>query len=162
MPADNHRAGIASRRAQSPASGAPKPADSKAASAQTASTPADNAAPGGNTQTPTPADGSKAPDKAGAIDWHADIRGLCTNVKTNFPGDEACIPAPPAGEGMQIHIGPSNWDDAEEVAKYVLHPGEESSECFTVRTPNDKAVVYQTSVLSGRAGCGRGPLKPCQ
>ena len=53
---------------------------------------------------------------------------------------------------MQIHIGPKNWDDPEEVAKYVMKPGEESSECFTVTTPNDKTIHYQTSTLSGRAG----------
>lgn len=96
--------------------------------------------------------GSQTASTPGAIDWQGDIRGKCQDFKTKFPGDEACIPAPPAAEGLQIHIGPSNWDDADEVAKYVLHPGEESSECFTVTTPNDKMIHYQTSVLSGRAG----------
>jgi len=116
--------------------------------------PAKGAVPASNSmQGSTPGtDAQGAAAKPTTIDWQGDIRGLCKGLKTKFPGDEACIPAPPEGEGMQIHIGPSNWDDAEEVAKYVLRPGEESSECFTVTTPNDKLIHYQTSTLSGRAG----------
>jgi hypothetical protein len=53
---------------------------------------------------------------------------------------------------MQIHIGPTNYEDKDEVAKYILQPGEESSECFGVVTPNDKKIFYQTNHLSGRAG----------
>jgi len=113
-----------------------------------AQTPANNTTPGAQ----TPTEPAKTPGATAAIDWTGDIRGKCTNFKTKFPGDEACIPAPPPGEGMQIHVGPSNWDDPEEVAKYVMKPGEESSDCFTVLTPNDKEIVYQTSTLSGRAG----------
>jgi hypothetical protein len=85
------------------------------------------------------------------IDHQGDIRGLC-NLKTNFPSDETCIPAPPEGEGMQIHVGPKNYDDADEVAKYTLQPGEENSVCFTVLTPNDKLIHYQSAMLSGRLG----------
>lgn len=80
-----------------------------------------------------------------------DPRGKC-GIHSGFPGDEACLLPPPPDEGMQIHVGPSNYDDPKEVAKYVLHPGEESSNCVTVKTPNDKRIVYQTAVISGRSG----------
>jgi len=92
-----------------------------------------------------------ADSKTAELDYTQDIRGKCT-LSTSYADDHACIPAPPPGEGIQIHIGPSNYDDPEEVAKYIMHPGEESSECFTMRTPNTEAITYQTFVLSGRAG----------
>ena len=82
---------------------------------------------------------------------YPDLRGKC-NINSGYPGDEACLPAPPPSEGMQIHIGPSNYDDEEEVSKYLLHPGEETSQCWTFHTPNDEPIYYQTFVLSGRAG----------
>jgi hypothetical protein len=86
------------------------------------------------------------------IDWHGDLRGLCDKLSTNFADDHACIPAPPAEEGMQIHIGPKDYNDANEIAKYIMHPGEESSTCFATITPNDSTIYYQTSTLSGRMG----------
>lgn len=89
--------------------------------------------------------------KNAELDYTKDIRGHC-DLKTDYADDHACIPAPKPGEGIQIHIGPSNYDDPEEVAKYIMKPGEESSECFTLRTPNTEKVTYQTYVLSGRAG----------
>jgi hypothetical protein len=83
-----------------------------------------------------------APATPGEIDFAGDIRGHC-GLKTNFADDNACI---------QIHIGPSNYDDPAEVAKFIMKPGEESSECFSIRTPNTEKVVYQTFTISGRAG----------
>jgi hypothetical protein len=88
----------------------------------------------------------------GVIDHHADIRGKCLGINSGYPDDRACIPAPSPEEGLQIHIGPKNYADKAEVEKYLMHPGEESSECWTSRTPNDKPVVYQTHMLSGRSG----------
>jgi hypothetical protein len=103
--------------------------------------------------------GDKANDQVAAdkkkddakLDYTQDIRGHC-DIKTDFADDHACIPAPLPGEGIQIHIGPSNYDDPDEVAKFVMHPGEESSDCFAIHTPNKDRIVYQTNVLSGRAG----------
>jgi hypothetical protein len=85
------------------------------------------------------------------LDFTQDIRGMC-DLHTNFPDDHACIPAPPTGQGIQIHIGPTNYDDPAEVAKFIMHPGQESSECFTFRTPNTEDQIYQTESMSGRAG----------
>jgi len=82
---------------------------------------------------------------------YPDLRGTC-GINSGYPGDETCLPAPPPGEGMQIHVGPSNYEDAAEVARYLMHPGEESSECWTFHTPNTEDVYYQTYELSGRGG----------
>jgi hypothetical protein len=92
------------------------------------------------------------PPMAAMIDYTGDIRGLCDGLNSGFPDDHACIPAPPPDQGMQIHIGPANYDDPDEIAKFIQHPGEESDECFTIATPNDHDIKYQTSTLSGRNG----------
>jgi hypothetical protein len=82
---------------------------------------------------------------------YPDPRGEC-DITSGYPDDHACILPPATSEGMQIHIGPARYDDPDEVAKFVLHPGEETSQCWTFHTPNESEVYYQTSVLSGRAG----------
>jgi hypothetical protein len=53
---------------------------------------------------------------------------------------------------MQIHVGPKDYNDPEDVKQYLLHPGEERAECWTFHTPNDEPIYYQTFVMSGRAG----------
>jgi hypothetical protein len=126
---------------QAPATTAPAPA------ANSGNVPADPAATAG--ATPPPA--ATAPVDPAMLDHTKDIRGHC-GLKTNFADDNACIPAPKPGEGIQIHVGPSNYDDPAEVAKYIMKPGEESSECFNLRTSNTEKVVYQSFMLSGRAG----------
>jgi hypothetical protein len=82
---------------------------------------------------------------------YPDLRGGC-NINSGYPDDHACLPPPAPGEGMQIHVGPSNYQDMAEVSKYIMKPGDESAECWTFHTPNDQEVYYQTFVLSGRAG----------
>ena len=59
---------------------------------------------------------------------------------SGYPGDEFCIEAPPAGKGFQMHYGPKNYDDKAEVAKYLLAPGEEITDCLYMKTPNDTGV----------------------
>jgi hypothetical protein len=109
-------------------------------------------APAATPQTVPPAAAAPAvPTAPGELDHTQDVRGNCT-LTTTFADDKACLPPPKPGEGIQIHVGPSNYDDPAEVAKFVMHPGEESSECFTLRTPNTEKIVYQTFAISGRAG----------
>lgn len=45
---------------------------------------------------------------------------------TSFDGDNYCWPAPAAGQGVQMHIGPADWNDPKEVQKYVVEPGTET------------------------------------
>ncbi|HEX4334446.1 MAG TPA: hypothetical protein VH062_00955 [Polyangiaceae bacterium] len=47
------------------------------------------------------------------------------NINSGYPGDEYCIPPPPAGKGIQIHFGPKSYTDPAEIAKYIMNPGEE-------------------------------------
>lgn len=80
-----------------------------------------------------------------------DKRGTC-GISSGYPGDETCLPVPDPEVGMQIHIGPKDYKDAADVARFIMKPGEESSECWTFHTPNTADVWYQTYELSGRAG----------
>jgi hypothetical protein len=82
---------------------------------------------------------------------YPDPRGKCT-INSGYPDDNACLVAPAAEEGLQIHVGPTDYTNAAEVAKYILMPGEETSECWTFHTSNTKEVMYQTFELSGRSG----------
>ena len=103
--------------------------------------------------TPGPSDPAQPPTTTPeVIDHHADIRGKCAGIDSGYPDDKACIPAPSPDEGIQIHVGPKDYKDADEVAKYLMQPGEESSECWTLVLPNEEEIVYQTSMLSGRPG----------
>lgn len=88
---------------------------------------------------------------AGGAVIYPDLRGGCA-INSGYPDDRACIPAPAPNEGVQIHIGPKDYNDPNEVAKYIMKPGEESSQCWTYRTPNAEEVYFQSYVLSGRAG----------
>jgi hypothetical protein len=108
---------------------------------------ADANAPGETTMSP----GMKADVKADELDHTQDIRGNCS-INSGYADDHACIPAPKAEQGIQVHVGPSTYDDPDEVAKFIMKPGEESSECYTIRLQNTEPVVYQTYMLSGRAG----------
>jgi len=55
----------------------------------------------------------------------------CTNepdpcgIASGWAGDEYCLKPPADGEGVQIHIGPSDYKNKDEVAKYVIKAGEE-------------------------------------
>jgi hypothetical protein len=82
---------------------------------------------------------------------YPDPRGSCT-INSGYPDDKACLAMPPAEEGLQIHVGPKDYKDTADVAKYLMQPGDESSQCWTFHTPNEQMVYYQTFTLSGRAG----------
>jgi hypothetical protein len=65
-------------------------------------------------------------------------------VKSGFSGDESCLPAPAAADGMQLHYGPSDYDDPDDVARFTLGPGEEVDRCFFLKTPNTDDVYYSS------------------
>ncbi|MFI5306226.1 MAG: hypothetical protein ACHQ53_02675 [Polyangiales bacterium] len=88
---------------------------------------------------------------AAGTSMYPDPRGQC-NIDSGFPDDNACLLPPSPDEGMQIHIGPTDYKDSAQINKFIFHPGQEASECWTFHTPNTDKVYYQTFVLSGRAG----------
>jgi hypothetical protein len=80
-----------------------------------------------------------------------DPRGKCT-INSGYPDDNACLLPPAANEGLQVHVGPTNYDDPADVNRFVFAMGSEASACWSFHTPNTEQVYYQTFVLSGRAG----------
>jgi hypothetical protein len=47
------------------------------------------------------------------------------SFETRWKGDEFCILPPSPDQGTQLHVGPKNYDDGEDVAKFEMQPGEE-------------------------------------
>jgi hypothetical protein len=135
-----------------PQAAAPTPGQTPASSGQPSKPAGDEPGAAGPSTGSTPGQPTAmAPAAPTELDHTQDIRGNC-GINTGYPDDHACLVAPKPNEGFQIHVGPKNYDDPAEVAKFVMKPGEESSECFTFRTANTEQVVYQTWMLSGRAG----------
>ena len=64
------------------------------------------------------------------------------NIHSGYEGDEYCILPPDPSKGLQLHYGPKNYDDPAEVAKYLLMPGAERTDCIFVKTPNDVEVFH--------------------
>jgi hypothetical protein len=62
--------------------------------------------------------------------------------RTQFDGDENCVGIPEPGKGIQLHAGPSNYDDELEVAPFLIQPGQEKVECYTMQAPNTETYPY--------------------
>jgi hypothetical protein len=63
-------------------------------------------------------------------------------IHTGYSGDEQCILPPDPSQGFQFHYGPSNYDDPKEVAKFLLMPGEEVTDCVFFVSPNATDVYF--------------------
>lgn len=69
------------------------------------------------------------------------------NIHTSYmgmplDGDDQCIEPPPAGQGFQFHYGPANYDDPNEIAKYILQPGKEVTDCVFFKTNNASDLYF--------------------
>lgn len=76
------------------------------------------------------------------------------NLKSGYPGDEYCLLPPPADKGVQVHFGPKNYQDAAEVKKYMLAPGEEVNGYAVVNVPDTGTTerYFQYMKVSMRPG----------
>ena len=54
---------------------------------------------------------------------------------SGFAGDELCIPPPDSSEGIQLHVGPTSYDDMDALAPYVIAAGDENVKCFYAKIP---------------------------
>lgn len=63
-------------------------------------------------------------------------------VKSGFPGDEYCILPPPEGQGFQLHYGPSDYDDPDEVAKYLMEAGAETNDFIPITATNTEDIFF--------------------
>ncbi|HEX4335969.1 MAG TPA: hypothetical protein VH062_08655 [Polyangiaceae bacterium] len=58
----------------------------------------------------------------------------CSKV-SGFAGDELCIAPPDPSEGIQLHVGPADYDDADAMAPYIIAPGDENVKCYLAKIP---------------------------
>jgi hypothetical protein len=105
-----------------------------------------------NTANPTSTTTTTSPIDMPPPNEPTSLRGTCAGFTTEFDGDEACMEAPPPELGFQIHIGPNDHDNPDEVSVFLMQPGGESSECYMKATPNDGDIFYNMWELSGRPG----------
>jgi hypothetical protein len=64
------------------------------------------------------------------------------DIHTGYEGDEYCILPPDPSIGFQLHYGPKSYDDPEEIKKYLLMPGEETTDCVYMKTPNEVEIFH--------------------
>ncbi len=113
------------------------------ATAGAAAPPAMPATPGAAppTQPPTepalpvedapPTNGGRTLAPAGVCVASASARVPCHDdpdpcgIDSGFDGDEFCLPPPPPELGVQIHLGPKDYNNPTEVNSYLLGAGEE-------------------------------------
>jgi hypothetical protein len=84
--------------------------------------------------------------KGDAVVWAAHSIDPC-NVKVMYQGKELaggdqCIKPPPPDKGFQFHYGPANYDDPNEIAKYILMPDQEVTDCVFFQTTNAQDVYF--------------------
>jgi hypothetical protein len=51
-----------------------------------------------------------------------------------------CLPKPPASEGFQLVYGPADYTNKNDMAPFVLQPGDETNDCYYEKTPNTSDV----------------------
>ncbi|HMJ10725.1 MAG TPA: hypothetical protein VK524_04920 [Polyangiaceae bacterium] len=62
-------------------------------------------------------------------------------LATQWGGDENCIMPPPAELGFQLHYGPSNYDDAAEIQKYLI-PSSVDTNIYEPVTAGNTSDIY--------------------
>jgi hypothetical protein len=73
-------------------------------------------------------------------------------LETQWKGDEYCILPPPDGEGFQVHYGPSNYDDPDEVAQYLIQPATDTNIFAAVTSGNTTDVYFYKRQYRMRPG----------
>jgi hypothetical protein len=100
------------------------------------------AACGGTDAKPTPSPGVTRPSGGATSDVAsgAPSPGSPCDIHTPYAGDDACIPPPAPEKGLQLHVGPTDYDDPDPA--WVLSPGKETVECYHLKSPNTELRYY--------------------
>jgi hypothetical protein len=73
-------------------------------------------------------------------------------LKSGWSGDEYCLLPPAEGEGIQIHIGPSDFKNMAEIQKYAIKPGEEFDNSVAADIPLTEEKFFQRMRVQMRPG----------
>lgn len=82
----------------------------------------------------------KKPPQADTVADSGGPSGNPCGLHTSFPGDDQCILAPAEEEGLQLHVGPPDYDNPDPI--WVMNPGDEKTECYHMYTPNTEGKYY--------------------
>jgi hypothetical protein len=80
-------------------------------------------------------------DPTGAVPQGQKGRLRC-DLTTAYGGDAECILPPDPDEGIQIHLGPADYDDPDSVAPFMIAAGDENVECHYQQLDNDALHFY--------------------
>jgi hypothetical protein len=58
------------------------------------------------------------------------------DLDSGWLGDEYCLAVPDATEGLQLHVGPTEYDNPDDTDAYVIKPGEELNWAEITETSN--------------------------
>jgi hypothetical protein len=87
------------------------------------------------------------------------IGGMCVapgaSCTSGFPGDGQCLTPPDPALGLQLHYGPSNYDDPAELEKFIVPPGAFSRDCLYMKTSNSTDVHVSATSSRLRPGVQR-------
>ena len=74
------------------------------------------------------------------------------NIDSGYPGDEYCLLPPAPEEGFQIHIGPKDYGDPAEIAKYLIEPNQEFNNSVLGHIPLEEDVWFNRINVQMRPG----------
>ena len=60
--------------------------------------------------------------------------GACSGV-SGFAGDDLCLEPPSVAEGIQLHVGPTSYDDMDAMEPFIIAPGDENVRCYMAKIP---------------------------
>lgn len=88
------------------------------------------------------ASGDGACQPTGDIPCIQGIAEPCPSIDSGFDGDEYCLAPPDPSVGYQLHVGPSDYSNPDEIAKYLAEPGLETNWAEVKAAPNDVMVYW--------------------
>ena len=73
-------------------------------------------------------------------------------IDSGFPGDAMCLRPPPPALGVQIHLGPADYDDPAQVNAYLLAAGQELNVLAVADVPIEEDRHFEFVQLRMRPG----------
>jgi hypothetical protein len=73
-------------------------------------------------------------------------------IASGWPGDEYCLLPPDLEEGVQIHFGPTDYNDPAEIAKWVIMPNEENNGSVLAHIPVEEERYWYRMRVHMRPG----------
>jgi hypothetical protein len=71
------------------------------------------------------------------------MRDTGCGLSTGYAGDDDCLLPPEPDVGQQFHYGPTDYDDPEDVNRFVLAAGGEVLDCAYMNATNPEQVYYR-------------------